>query len=698
MPIADRDDTDGGIERIVRSYAGADAELQKGPFWLTVLPGGCVLPEHGWKLHVSSQAGTFADLAEVLIPVVVAEGCAFKLARSPAALRTLNDGATSPAAVGKAFTLYPDQSRVRELGLRLAEMLRGHRGPRVLSDRRVLAAAPVYYRYGPFASAWRSTALGQLVSQIHGPGGAEFEASATLRYRQPSWVVDPFTGQSGDRADGDAGPDDGGQERIGGHYRIIEGVSESARGNVFRAVDERTGAKVIIKQARALVAEHDGLDTRLRLRNERLILQTLSGLGGVPQFVDHFRHAEDEFLVSTDCGDSSLVQDVLRNGLYRCVNAGEGHNEEPGGRRSLDELAARLARIIADIHGRGIIARDISPKNVVINGAAISLVDFGQAACAGGLYIPGGTAGYSPAGQLQGEQPAETDDLYSLGMTLLFAAHGADPITLGGDLDLSQLRALQTIRASWGEAPNGVPGTVIDLLSGDHERAIGALRRLTGDPAADRRQGTRTPLPTLPEVTEDLIEHITDNLLADLLAKVDALLVAPGDNPSAHDATLYSGSAGIGRELLRHIEQPGVADRLERLASFTIRASREVNLAPGLFVGATGVSIFLQDAAACGIEAAARAGAASLPAPGWQPEGDDLIVGAAGIGLGHLRLYRATGDPSHLDVSRHCAGQLMHGRIGKVESAFEIEELPVSAAIDTSPAGHTDRPESPSSC
>lgn len=104
-----------------------------------------------------------------------------------------------------------------------------------------------------------------------------------------------------------------------------------------------------------------------------------------------------------------------------------------------------------------------------------------------------------------------------------------------------------------------------------------------------------------------------------------------------------------------------MADCLERPASFTIRASREVNLAPGLFTGSTGVSIFLTEAAACGVEAVSRTDAASLLPPQWRPEGDDLIAGAAGVGLGHLWLYRATGDSSHLDVARRCAEELMDG-------------------------------------
>ena len=82
-----------------------------------------------------------------------------------------------------------------------------------------------------------------------------------------------------------------GDQVIGGRYRIIAGLYQSARGDVFRGVDLRDGASVVVKQARALVDEHDSSgDVRLRLRNERRILTVLDGVGGVPRFIDHFRH------------------------------------------------------------------------------------------------------------------------------------------------------------------------------------------------------------------------------------------------------------------------------------------------------------------------------------------------------------------------------------------------------------------------
>ena len=148
----------------------------------------------------------------------------FKLARSQRVLQQLNDGSTFPASVGKAFTIYPDQGRVRELGLGLAEILHGHEGPRILSDRQVSRPSPVYYRYGLFTARWAPDARGRLETQVGTPGEEDFDSAATLSYRQPRWATDPFTGETGE-LEPHRGP-----VLLGGRYRATAGVRESACG------------------------------------------------------------------------------------------------------------------------------------------------------------------------------------------------------------------------------------------------------------------------------------------------------------------------------------------------------------------------------------------------------------------------------------------------------------------------------------
>lgn len=642
----DDDDLQGFLERAVAERPGFGYLVHSTPVWLAVSRDGFTLPEHGWKLHVSSRSATFTALVSKLLPVLLDGGHIFKLARSRQVLARLNSGISSPAAVGKAFTIYPQQQQVRELGLRLASLLRGDEAPRVLSDRQVDPRAPVYYRYGPFQMNWRTDTRGRMVTLIHGPAGEEFGGLATMRYRQPSWTTDPFTGIAGGMQKS------AGDQVIGGRYRIIEGLYESARGNVYRGVDQRDGASVVIKQARALVDEHDSSgDVRLRLRNERRILTVLDGVGGVPRFIDHFRHGPDEFLVTTDAGPRNLVQDVVSHGRY----LPSGH-AEPSGWRTLDALGRRLARIMLDVHARGVIVHDMSAKNVVVEGPDVSLIDFGFASH-DGLHIPGGTPGFAPARQLRGEPPRDTDDLFALGMTLIYAAHSVLPVTSDSDLDAPRQRALQAISAQYGAMPGGIIGSIAALLSDDDDAARMAARMLAtgatqGQPGAGRRVSRQLPAP--PDVSTELAAEITGSLLDDLLSRADALLAAPQSLEAAHDASIYTGSAGIGLELLHHTSHPAVRKRLSAIVPFTQRAMTSVMLQPGLMVGRTGADVFLTLAQSRGMEAAAEYAGPEIPDAGWQPDGVDLTSGAAGVGIGHLMLCDITGDTSHHAVVTRC--------------------------------------------
>lgn len=209
---------DDAIERCVRELArGYRCAVHSGSTWIEVVPDNAVLPAHGWKLHVSSRPSTFPSLVLRLVPVLLAEGCVFKLARSQQRLADLNDGLASPASVGKAATIYPRPDRVRALGTRLVVLLRGEAGPRIRSDQRIDDEAPVYYRYGAFSSMRTADSRGRLGMVVRGPAGEEFDGEATTRYRRPSWVSDPFTG--GRRATRvDEGP------LLGDRYRVTGGV------------------------------------------------------------------------------------------------------------------------------------------------------------------------------------------------------------------------------------------------------------------------------------------------------------------------------------------------------------------------------------------------------------------------------------------------------------------------------------------
>ncbi len=625
------------VQQLVDERYDGRYTVRLGREWTYVDRDDVQLPEHGWKLHVSSRAEDFAALAAQAVPFLLDGGYSFKLASTSGVLTAMNFGIEMPATVGKAITVYPDQDRVHDLGLALVDLLRGHPGPRVLSDRRIDEDAPVYYRYGPFVARWFRGERGRLSIQIPGPHGEMFDAVADLDYRQPEWVTDPF------RPDGD----DETPKLLGGRYRPEDGMQRSAQGSVFRALDTATDRVVVIKQARAYVGDSgNGLDARSRLRNERRVLAACDGVPGVPAFIDHFAHGDDEFLVTTDVGDQDLAYRV--GDLRGMLRAGKPVSPE------FTRLVAQLARTLLALHARGVVMRDITPRNIVLGADQAHLVDFGISAL-DGLHVPGGTPDYASWDQMRNGPATPSNDYYSLGMTLAFAATGLSPVVGETEAGVSAQRALQSLTSVLGPEHASFTDLVADLLQGTPEQATAALRTLANEDWAPRTTRTRSRRQSMPTADPTGLEQ---QVLDQLLWEVDhQQLRQPASAFANVDGSIYTGSAGVGLELLHHRHQHSVSEVLHKLAEHTARANARVNVPPGLFLGSTGSHLFLAQLKRAGFDVELPA----IPAVPYNVDDDhdDIITGTAGVGLGHLYLADILDDPAHLDAARTCVDTLL---------------------------------------
>ncbi|GAA2749563.1 class IV lanthionine synthetase LanL [Kitasatospora cinereorecta] len=615
--------------------------------------------EHGWKLHVSTRPGELDAVLDLVLPVLRRHVCHAKYARDAETLRQINSGTASAGVVGKAITVYPAAGTVAALAAELVTVLRGREGPQVVSDRRVDPGAPVYYRYGPFTGDYRTGRSGRLESVMTGPDGQLFDGLAGNTYRCPPWAEDPFTDRS-ERVVPAPTPPPSGTSFGGGRYQVTRGIARKPQGNLYRAVDRTTGHPVVVKQARAYVAEDEsGTDTRDRLRNERAVLTALDAVDGVPRALDYFRHRADEYLVLTDCGDRNLRRDVQDHGPHRDRSE---HPEQPG--RMPAALAARLLHVLDRIHERGVVVRDLKPDNVVLDAAGrCHVIDFGISTLDG--TGPGGaTPGYSaPPRYATG---GFADDYYSLGATLHFAATGLDPVIVDADPAVNLGRTLDSLtHALPGDRHRQLRATIAGLLNPDPAvRTATAERLRTGRPApapARPRAPERLDDDRLAEIIEHTVAYCADEArrIADPELSARAAIPTPVD--------LYGGSSGLGLELLHHTDRPRVRETVDALADWTAR--RTGPLSPGLWSGRTGVDLFLAEAGT--LTPAGQHDRPDLPdrGPNGGPPEADLIEGIAGIGTGHLLLShhaRTTGDhpaaDRHLAVAAACHRLLTTGR------------------------------------
>ncbi|MEU3501937.1 class IV lanthionine synthetase LanL [Streptomyces hundungensis] len=651
------DDADVLHQQLETLLGDAPRRLVPDELWLYLFDPDMPSYEHGWKLHVSTRAEGLAETMRLVAPVLLRHTCDAKFAVSTSVLRDLNSGERDPRLVGKAVTVYPRAQDFVAIAHELADVLAGRIGPRVLSDRRVRSGAPVHYRYGPF----RAAGDGGSTLVMTGPDGRTFTGRAGARYRQPPWVADPFGRPV--PAETSSAP------LVGGRFRITAGVARSPRGDVLRGVDTVTGARVVVKQARAYMAEDArGVDALGRLRHEHRVLAALDGAEGVPRLIDHVRHGEDEYLIMTDCGPVDLRRDLSQNGPYAARGSGSA--------RQVSLLARRLLGILDAIHARAVVVADLKPHNVVLGSdGAVHVVDFGISALHGDRPA-GATRGYSLPVYRPDAEPDPADDLYALGATLHFALTGMDPVVVDPDRAVNRDRTLACLAAAApGAALRPMRQLVAGLMSLDAaERSATARRFMAGLPIA---AGTGGPSTAPPRPSPALLDEVIAHAVATSVAAAPNLCGRPGTHHPGASLTLYAGAAGVGLELLHHRDRPGVAQAVAELARQTVRHPQLPRLNGSLYVGRTGIDVFL--------DAAARyAGIPARPAPSapLPPDGTgDQIGGAAGAGTGHLVLAaQAEADGRTGDAARHRALAADHAATLLARAADPAPDLPRTAS------------------
>ena len=237
-----------------------------------------------------------------------------------------------------------------------------------------------------------------------------------------SWPADP----TADAAPEPIGPEavaaararaEGRSERPGaiGKYLVVEQLDEGAQGQVFRVIHPKLGRDMVLKLGRQPVGD----DERTSLVAEGRLLADLEHINLV-RIYDLDFHNDRPFLVMEYVHGRNL-EDYAR--------------DEPVTPRRAAELVAKLAGALAMVHRRGIIHRDIKPRNILIDEMGEPrLIDFGLARLRHAWSEPsaatwGGTLAYMAPEQarLEHDRIGPRSDVFGLGAVLYFLLTGQAP-------------------------------------------------------------------------------------------------------------------------------------------------------------------------------------------------------------------------------------------------------------------------------
>ena len=646
--------------RFSQSLSPAPEGWRRGEFglWTVLTAIGTVLPDQGWKVHLSATPDAAAELLDRVWDYCVGRRLAFKFLRSRAAVQAVNAKEASRGSSGKLVTIYlPTADDLATVLPELTERLAGITGPYVLSDLRY-GPGPAYVRYGAFTELYCADPDGEPTPALRTPDGDLVPDRRGPVFSLPGWVTVPeiVRGVLAERSS---------EEPTNFPYDVKRALQFSNGGGIYLAVDRSTGAEVVLREARPLAGlDKYGRDAVARLAVESSALARLSDLDCVPRVLGRHRVWEHEFLAQEYIEGETLLSAVI--GRYPLVHPNPTAAELDAYREWGTDVLARVEHAVELINDRGIRFGDLHPGNVIVRpDGRIALVDFelateldapGHGLGAPGFTAPAGTAGadidrhaldclrlfvFLPLAQMRDRDRAKAGTLTAAAREIFPGAPLPGHASRLGDRAAELFDGVPDwprIRDSLvaGIHASATPGRTDRLFPGDPDQFV------TGGLAL--RSGAAGVLYALHQVGEPIPDEYTDLLISGARRRRRYLR-----------GGLYDGLYGVAT-LLHRIGRPDEALEILELA----RAEPDRTRAVGLLGGAAGIALTLFHFGDLTGSSAYRAEAVRLtdglaamlrePA-GRTPAKAGLMRGMTGPALLFVRRYEQTGDPAFLDLA-----------------------------------------------
>ncbi len=274
---------------------------------------------------------------------------------------------------------------------------------------------------------------------------------------------------------------------LAGRYELRARISKGGMGTVWRAYDRHLRREVAVKLLHPWIA--DDVELRRRFAREAEVLAPLAH-EHIVRLYDYGEDGETPYLVM-EYVDGASLGDIARGRQWDWSE--------------VSELAGSIASALVYAHARGVVHRDLTPGNVLIESASGRVVvsDFGLARIARsatsittrGMLL--GTPEYWSPEQARGLDSETATDMYALGCLMFWLLAGRTPFQGDDRLAVGLRRAHEAappLETVVPDAPAVAVATIDALLSTDPEErptaadvlgALGVLRPSIAHAAAE---------------------------------------------------------------------------------------------------------------------------------------------------------------------------------------------------------------------
>ncbi len=293
-----------------------------------------------------------------------------------------------------------------------------------------------------------------------------------------------------------------GRNLVDRRYELRALVGSGGMADVYLARDEVLGREVALKLLKDRYAENEEFVERFK--REAKSAAALSSPYIVPIF-DRGETEDGAYYITMEYLPGGTLKDrIMDTGALRPQAAAE--------------VALQVAEALKSAHARGVVHRDIKPRNILLaDSGHVMVADFGIARAADATTISHtgdilGSAKYMSPEQAAGEQVGPASDLYSLGVVLYEMLTGRVPFEVETPADVPIRHALAPPRRPKEvnpEVPEDLDRITMRLLAtnpedryGSADEVVQELRRVRdGLPSArlGPRRGDHRNRPGRPE-------------------------------------------------------------------------------------------------------------------------------------------------------------------------------------------------------
>lgn len=210
-----------------------------------------------------------------------------------------------------------------------------------------------------------------------------------------------------------------GQTICDNRYEVMRSIGVGGQGTAYLCRDlslKDQSNTVVLKETIIPVFGDDSIRRKSleSVEKESRLLQSLDS-PGIVKLMDHFVEDHRAYLVLEHIDGSSLREAV--------------QNQGPLSSEQTHDLALQMCDILKVLHANGVVHRDFTPDNLILNSKGkLKLIDFNVA-----QQLQGGATGtivgkhaYLPPEQFRGKATSQSD-LYAFGATLFYLLTGRDP-------------------------------------------------------------------------------------------------------------------------------------------------------------------------------------------------------------------------------------------------------------------------------